>query len=41
MVPESDLKEGEFRLLEVDNKVVVPVDTHVRVIVTAADVLHS
>jgi cytochrome c oxidase subunit 2 len=41
MVPESDLAVGEFRLLEVTNKVVVPVDTHVRVIVTAADVLHS
>jgi len=41
MIPDSDLKLGDFRLLEVDNKVVVPVDTHVRVIVTAADVLHS
>ena len=40
MVPESDLEVGDWRLLEVDNKVVVPVDTHVRVIVTAADVLH-
>lgn len=41
MVPESDLAVGELRLLEVTNKVVVPVETHVRVIVTAADVLHS
>ena len=40
MVPESDLKVGEFRLLEVDNKLIVPVDTHIRVIVTATDVLH-
>ncbi|MBS1758349.1 MAG: hypothetical protein JSU03_13820 [Bacteroidetes bacterium] len=40
MIPDSDLKLGEFRLLEVDNRVVVPVETHVRVIVTAADVLH-
>ncbi|MBS0186152.1 MAG: hypothetical protein JSS34_07455 [Proteobacteria bacterium] len=40
MIPESDLKVGEFRLLEVDNKLIVPVDTHVRVIVTATDVLH-
>jgi heme/copper-type cytochrome/quinol oxidase subunit 2 len=29
-----------LRLLEVDNPVVLPVNTHVRVIVTAADVLH-
>lgn len=40
MIPESDLEEGDFRLLEVDNGVVVPVDTHVRVIITSADVLH-
>ena len=41
MVPESDLEVWGFRLLEVTNDVVVPVETHVRVIVTAADVLHS
>jgi cytochrome c oxidase subunit 2 len=41
MVPESDLELGQFRLLDVDNKVVVPVDCHVRAIVTAGDVLHS
>ena len=41
MLPESDLELGQFRLLEVDNKMVVPVDCHVRVIVTATDVLHS
>lgn len=41
MVPESDLAQGELRLLEVTNKVVVPVETHIRLIVTAADVLHS
>lgn len=41
MIPEDDLELGQLRLLEVDNRVVVPVNTHVRVIVTAADVLHS
>ena len=34
MKPESDLELGEFRLLDVDNIVVVPTDTHVRLIVT-------
>jgi len=34
------LEKGDLRLLEVDNAVVLPVNTHVRVIVTAADVLH-
>ena len=41
MIPESDLELGQFRLLDVDNKVVIPVDTHVRFIVTGADVLHD
>ena len=41
MVPESDLELGQFRLLDVDNKVVIPVDTHVRFIVTGADVIHD
>lgn len=39
-VPEEDLVEGTFRLLEVDNRRVLPVDTHVRLVVTSADVLH-
>ena len=41
MIQEDDLDIGQFRLLEVDNRVVVPVDTHIRVLITASDVLHS
>lgn len=41
MVPESDLKSGEFRLLEVDNRLVVPTHSHIRVVVTSDDVIHS
>ena len=41
MIPDDDLELGQLRLLEVDNRVVVPVNTHIRVIITAADVLHS
>jgi heme/copper-type cytochrome/quinol oxidase subunit 2 len=41
MISEDDLQPGLFRLLEVDNRVVLPVNTHIRVLVTAADVLHS
>jgi cytochrome c oxidase subunit 2 len=40
MVPEDELNEGDFRLLEVDNRVVLPVKTHIRFIITASDVLH-
>jgi cytochrome c oxidase subunit 2 len=41
MIPDDELELGQLRLLEVDNRVVLPVNTHVRVIITAADVLHS
>ena len=37
----DDLTPGAFRLLEVDNRVVLPVNTHIRLLVSAADVLHS
>jgi cytochrome c oxidase subunit 2 len=41
MLSSSDLPLGSFRLLEVDNRVILPINTHIRVLVTAADVLHS
>jgi heme/copper-type cytochrome/quinol oxidase subunit 2 len=41
MVQENDLEIGQFRLLEVDNRVVVPTNSHIRVLITASDVLHS
>jgi cytochrome c oxidase subunit 2 len=41
MIPEDDLTGGNLRLLEVDNRVVLPVKTHVRILITSADVLHS
>lgn len=40
MVPTSDLEFGDMRLLEVDNRIVIPVNTQVRVIITGADVIH-
>lgn len=40
MIQEDDLVEGTFRLLEVDNRVVLPTNTTIRFIISAADVLH-
>ncbi|THG12835.1 uncharacterized protein LOC114304736 [Camellia sinensis] len=40
-IPEDDPELGQSRLLEVDNRVVVPAKTHLRIIVTPADVPHS
>jgi cytochrome c oxidase subunit 2 len=41
MVPTSDLNSGDLRLLEVDNRLIIPIQTQVRVLVTGADVIHS
>lgn len=37
MVGEDDLENGSLRMLEVDNRLVLPELTHIRIIVTAAD----
>jgi len=41
IVPEDQLKPGQLRLFEVDNRVMVPINTNVRLITTSSDVLHS
>nr|BAI77316.1 cytochrome c oxidase subunit II [Linophryne bicornis] len=41
MVPTHELYPGQFRLLEVDHRMIVPVESPVRVMVSAEDVLHS
>nr|YP_010455429.1 cytochrome c oxidase subunit II [Anoura cultrata]UUA63060.1 cytochrome c oxidase subunit II [Anoura cultrata] len=41
MIPTPDLKMGDLRLLEVDNRVVLPMETTIRMLITSEDVLHS
>lgn len=41
ITPTNELGLGELRLLEVDNRVILPYLTQVRLLVTGADVLHS
>lgn len=41
IIPTNELERGDFRLLEVDHRVVLPTQTDVRVLVTSADVIHS
>nr|YP_010944557.1 cytochrome oxidase subunit 2 [Blastomyces parvus]WMB97433.1 cytochrome oxidase subunit 2 [Blastomyces parvus] len=41
IVPDADLEEGTLRMLEVDNRVIIPELTHTRFVVSAADVIHS
>nr|YP_009454508.1 cytochrome c oxidase subunit II [Gonopsis affinis]AUF71503.1 cytochrome c oxidase subunit II [Gonopsis affinis] len=41
MKPNNELKKSEMRLLDVDNRTILPMNMETRVMVTAADVLHS
>ena len=41
IIPTDDLLEGEYRLLEVDHRVIIPINIEVRVLVSSADVIHS
>lgn len=41
IVQTPDLEPGDFRLLEVDNRTVLPMQTEIRVLITASDVIHS
>nr|YP_009572112.1 cytochrome c oxidase subunit II [Johnius borneensis]QBI38036.1 cytochrome c oxidase subunit II [Johnius borneensis] len=41
MIPTQDLTPGQFRLLEADHRMVVPVESPIRVLISAEDVLHS
>jgi cytochrome c oxidase subunit 2 len=41
IIPTAELSKGEFRLLDVDNRVTLPHFSPVRLLVTRADVLHA
>nr|YP_009234187.1 cytochrome c oxidase subunit II [Aegista aubryana]AMB49886.1 cytochrome c oxidase subunit II [Aegista aubryana] len=41
MTPTSELSPGEYRLLEVDHRVTLPVNINTSVITTSADVIHA
>nr|BAK85764.1 cytochrome c oxidase subunit II [Procyon lotor]BAK85777.1 cytochrome c oxidase subunit II [Procyon lotor] len=41
MIPTQELKPGELRLLEVDNRLILPMEMTVRMLISSEDVLHS
>lgn len=41
ILPTNELANDGFRLLDVDNRTVLPINTQVRVLISAADVIHS
>nr|UAM95883.1 cytochrome c oxidase subunit 2 [Semblis atrata] len=41
MIPTDKINNNEFRLIEVDNRVILPMKTQIRVMISASDVIHS
>lgn len=41
MIPQNEISLDTFRLLDVDNRVILPINNQIRILVSATDVLHS
>nr|YP_010602062.1 cytochrome c oxidase subunit II [Ocellarnaca braueri]WAM61691.1 cytochrome c oxidase subunit II [Ocellarnaca braueri] len=41
MIPYNEMNSNEFRLLDVDNRTILPMNTQIRMLITSADVIHS
>ena len=41
MINDEDLSKGQYRLLEVDKKLILPINSSIRILITSDDVLHS
>jgi len=41
MILEEDLALGSLRMLEVDNRLALPIETSIRILISSTDVLHS
>nr|YP_010960286.1 cytochrome c oxidase subunit II [Rhynchophorus phoenicis]WNH29319.1 cytochrome c oxidase subunit II [Rhynchophorus phoenicis] len=41
MIPSNDINSYNFRLLDVDNRLIIPFETQIRLLVTSLDVIHS
>nr|QLY89638.1 cytochrome c oxidase subunit II [Pipizella viduata] len=41
MIPTNEMQLNSFRLLDVDNRVILPNNSQIRILITATDVIHS
>lgn len=41
IIPTQELEINNFRLLDVDNRVILPINSQIRILITATDVIHS
>lgn len=41
IIPSNELNLNNFRLLDVDNRIILPINNQIRILITATDVIHS
>merc|ERR1739848_861795 len=41
IIPQNELETNIFRLLDVDNRTIIPYNIHIRILISSADVLHA
>jgi len=41
IIPINDIKLNNFRLLDVDNRIILPIKLKIRILISATDVIHS
>nr|AAN61492.1 cytochrome oxidase subunit 2 [Stenochironomus hilaris] len=41
MIPINEMKSHYFRLLEVDNRLILPIKSQIRILISSSDVIHS
>nr|UKO32983.1 cytochrome c oxidase subunit II [Stenochironomus sp. 2CZ] len=41
MIPSNELKSFSFRLLDVDNRLILPIKNQIRILISSTDVIHS
>ena len=41
IIPQNELESNIFRLLDVDNRTIIPYNIHIRILISSADVLHA
>lgn len=41
IIPYNEISLNSFRLLDVDNRIILPINNQIRILISAADVLHS
>lgn len=41
IIPNNELQQNNFRLLDVDNRIILPINNQIRILITSSDVIHS